>query len=83
MTVDQATAVTPARRGTRDAGHPPRPPLEHHLVHRTRLLRAGALGVLITGLIVALVLGDQALKQWRARVTTPYAHFAESYDGAR
>jgi len=83
MTVDQATAATPAPRDTRDAGDPPRPLLEHHLVHRTGWLRAGVLGVLITGLIVALVLGDQALKQWRARVTTPYGHFAESYDGAR
>ncbi|MBB5716295.1 VIT1/CCC1 transporter family protein [Sphingomonas aerophila] len=44
MTVDQSTAVTPAPRDTRDAGDPPGPPLEHHLVHRTGWLRAGVLG---------------------------------------
>lgn len=43
----------------------------------------GILGLLlIAGLIVALVLGAHQLKRWHEQVTTPYAHFAESYVSA-
>ena len=44
----------------------------------------GLIGLLlVAGWIVALVLGTYQLKQWRERLTNPYAHFAECFDGAR